>query len=302
VKILSVAIGVKNLASFFAFLPHNKILMLLNFVLETIRYQDLPLGVGDSPQHQVFFEKGKAALKHYHGQLGVLLESYSFFKQSSEAYCYMGLALMLTAASYDQSGYDREGLCKAVGYLDKAKVLPHDPLQLRLIESYIRACFDQLEKAHDLLDKLPPCLEVKMQRHALYAQELKQAEAEGLFTELCTAVQPERQKDLYTSMAWLYLKLNDLPKGLALLEQNLLTSPQDPWLNHTLSLFYFQLGDLQKTKLHNDKTLTTTRFPVALALRQELRKRSSYLFQRLLFRTGISLLVLTIGLRIVGSS
>ncbi len=275
---------------------------LLNFVLDTLHDKDLPVGVSASPQHKVFFEKGKGVLKTYHGQLGVLLESYDLFKQSSESYCYMGIALILTAASYSQNDYDREGLCKAVGYLDKAKALAHDHLQARLIEAHIRSCFDQLEKAHHILDSLPSCLEVKMLRHSFFAQEVKQAQAESLFTELSSVVQREQQKDLATSMAWLYLKLNHTSRGLEVLNHQLEQDPYDPWLNHTLSLFYFQLGNLEKTKHHNDKTLSSTRFPVALALRQELRNLKKFFFQRVLFRTGVSLVLLTIGLRIVAET
>jgi tetratricopeptide (TPR) repeat protein len=100
-------------------------------------------------------------------------------------------------------------------------------------------------------------------------------------------------------MAWVYLKLNDLARGLELLRQNLEKNPQDPWLNHTLSLFYFQLGDYQKTKWHNDQTLKLKRFPVALALQQELNKMQTFFLTRVLFRTGLSLLIIAIGLKVV---
>ena len=271
----------------------------LNAVLDMIQPQNLPLGVSDSPQCKVYFEKGKTVLRNYHGQLGVLLTAYDYFKQSSESYSYMGMALILGAASYTQQGYDRTGLSQAVGWLDKAKALPHDYVQLGLIEAHLRACFDQLKKAHSILDKLPKCLEVKMLRHNLLTQELKQPEAEGLFLELITSVQPEQQQDLTISMAWVYLKLNDFTQGLELLRQNLEKNPQDPWLHHTLSLFYFQLGDLKKTKIHNDKTLKSEQFPVALSLQRELRSVQTFALKRVLFRTGLSLLIITVGLRII---
>ncbi len=292
---------VKNTASLCIFILHNQSMSTLNAVLDMIQPQSLPLGVSDSPQCKVCFEKGKAALRNYHGQLGVLLTAYDCFKQSSESYSYMGMALLLGVASYTQQGYDRTGLSQAVGWLDRAKALPHDGLQLGLIEAQLRACFDQFEKAHRILDRLPECLEVKMLRHNLLTQELREVEAKGLFLELVKTVQPEQQQDLTISMAWVYLKLNDFTKGLELLRQNLEKNPQDPWLNHTLSLFYFQLGDLKKTKIHNDKTLKSEQFPVALALQRELHKIQTLALKQVLFRTGLSALIVTLGLRIVAS-
>jgi tetratricopeptide (TPR) repeat protein len=272
---------------------------MLELILDVLQEKDCPSGVVDSPQRKVRFEKGKAVLKHYHGQVSVLLQAYDCFKQSSEAYYYMGIAMLLTSASYTDHGYDREGLKKAVGCLDKAKALSHDTVQLTLIEAHIRRCFGQVEKARQLLDKLPDCLEVKLHRHALFAQELKQAEAEGLFAELVTSVQSEQQKDLYTSMAWLYFHLKERARGLELLQQKLETDPEDPWFNHMASLFYFEQGNLEKTRLHNDKTLITMRLPVAVALRKELQKLRHYNIKQMMFRTGMSLVVLTIGLRLV---
>jgi tetratricopeptide (TPR) repeat protein len=275
---------------------------MLEFALETLQNSYLPLGVSDSPQKQVLFERGKTALKNYHGNLGVLLESLDHFKQSSEAYCYMGIALVLTTASYSKDGYDCEGLSKAVGWLDQAKALPHDPLQAGLIEAHIRACFDQLEKAHRILDRLPDCLEAQMHRLSLYTQEAKQGQAEQLFEDLVINVNADQQKDLYISMAWLYLNLKDTPRGLALLTQQLELEGHDPWLHHTLSLFYLQQGDLQKTKLHNDKTLSIAKLPVALAIRKELRQLQRFVWQRLFFRVGLSSVMLTISLRILAET
>jgi tetratricopeptide (TPR) repeat protein len=280
--------------------PHNRTLMsMLEFVHETLHNSNLPVNQVDSPQHQVRFEKGKAALKNYHGHLGELLESLDHFKHSSETYCYMGIALVITAASYTKEGYDRHGLSQAIGWLDKVKALPHDTLQAGLVEAHIRACFDQLEKAHSLLDRLPDCLEVQMLRLSFYTQNEEQIQSEKLFLDLVARVNNHQRKDLYTSMAWLYLRLKEVPKGLSLLGQQLELDPQDPWIHHTMSLFYLQQGDLEKTKLHNDKTLSLKAFPVALAIRKELKQLKRFAWQRLLFRVGLSSVMLTISLRIL---
>ena len=275
---------------------------MLSLALETLHNSRFPIGVPDSPQHQVAFEKGKATLKNYYGHLGELLESLDYFRQSSEAYCYMGVALVLSAASYSKDGYDREGLSKAVGYLDQAKTLPHDTHQAALIEAYIRSCFDQLEKAHRILDRLPNCLEAQMLRLSLFAQDQQQIQAERLFKELAPKVNRDQQKEICTSVAWLYLRLKEIPKGVALLTQQLEQDPYDPWIHHTLSLFYLQQGDLEKTKLHNDKTLSIKTFLVALALRKELRQLQRFSWQRLLFRVGVSSVMLTISLRILAGT
>lgn len=266
--------------------------------MDIIRLQDLPVGQWDCPQSKVYFEKGKTALKDYHGQLGVLLTAYDYFKQSSETYCYMGVALIVRAASFE-GGYNRIGLSIAMGWLDKAKALPHDVLQARLIEADIRSCFDQFEKAHDILNRLPTCLEVKKLRYTLFAQELRISEAEKLYAELADV--PEQQ-ELGVGMAWVYFKTNNIARGVEVLCSSLEKYPQDPWLHHTLSLFYFQTGDLKKTRWHNDQTLKLKKFPVALALQKELKKVQTFALKQRLFRTGLYLIFITLSLRIVAES
>lgn len=194
--------------------------------------------------------------------------------------------------------YDPKGLAQAVEWLDKAKVLPHDSFQAILIEADLRSCFSQFEKAHHLLDQLPLCLETKVLRHGLLARELRQHEVERLSLEIMPLLQAEQQ-ELIISEAWMYAHLNDTAKGIELLEQRLQSNPHDLWLKHTLSLFYWKLGDVKTSRAHNRAVLKINPLPLALDLQQELLKLRVFFARRLLFKTSLSLLLFTAGVRIL---
>jgi tetratricopeptide (TPR) repeat protein len=250
---------------------------MLNFILDAILSLQLPLGVQDSPKAKALFEQGKAKVRSYHGHPQALLEALSLFKQSSESYAYIGIAKVITAASY-QSGdsYSHEGLGKAIGWLDRTKALPHDPLELALTEVSIRVCFQQYAKAHQLLDGIlqhhPEHFAARASKLELYCCEEKTEQAEALFSHLLPEATDEQKKGLYQHLYFLYVKSGLTYKAKEILLEILYLEPDNPWMHHNISISYLQLGDLPNSRAHNAKALKLMEFPAALAVRQELKR------------------------------
>lgn len=250
---------------------------MVNFILDSVLKLELPTGAADTPERKAFYVEAKKKVKSYHGQPDVLLEAIALLERSSEAYACIGLAQVLTAAAYlAGDAYDREGLTKAVGYLDKAKALPHDAFELGLTEASIRTAFAQDEKAKELLYRLieayPDALEPHMELLHNYVLNRELEQAETLYGKLLPATPGADRKALYDSMYQLYILEGRFERAIEFLKKALLLEPHNPWTHHNLSLIYLHMGEIAQSRHHNKKALGIMPFGNALMVKEELKR------------------------------
>jgi tetratricopeptide (TPR) repeat protein len=111
-----------------------------------------------------------------------------------------------------------------------------------------------------------------MSRLELYCHEEKTDKAEALFSHLLPEVTVEQKKTLYRQLYFLYARLGLTYKAKEILQDILFLDPDNPWMHHNMSIVCLQLGDLNKSRDHNAKALKLMEFPVALMMRQELKR------------------------------
>jgi len=250
---------------------------MVNFILNFVIKLELPTGLADTPERKAFYVKAKTKIKSYHGHPDVLLDALALLERSSEAYAYIGIAQILTAAAYlSGDAYDREGLAKAVGYLDKARALSHDAFELSLTEVSIRTAFAQDEKAKELLQQLveeyPDASEPQVELLHNHVLNGESEQAEKLYEKLLLVIPEPERKALYDSMYRLYISEDRPERAIECLKKSLVLEPHNPWTHHNISLLYLHSGEIAQSRLHNKKALRIMPFGNALIVKEELKR------------------------------
>lgn len=227
------------------------------------------------------YEEGLDIVNSYRGHPAVFLDGLNAFQATrSTPYAYAGIAFTLTVAASgeDTSKAIKQGLEKAMHWLEKSQYLEPDRLEINFIEATIYMYGKDLRNSRVVLDYLNQqdsrnnyyvCL---TEMNYWRKRGLKQQYFQWFQQAMKTADNNRRQAFVLNSLANFYLENRMYEKSIKAFQKVVKLDPNDPWAWHNMSLMFLDMKQLKEAGQCNKVALSIMDFGAARQIEQEIKK------------------------------
>lgn len=243
-----------------------------DFMLKYFEEFEFPTNDEITEKAEVIYNAANDVILMYRGHYGDLMRAFQLFIATGcRPYAYLGAARVLIGASYLSGGaYEDAGLDDAQKYLDNARAIIPNHIEIPLQQARIyvsrrdykkfKEALDQIGQRPEAKNNLSYCmLQIRYWEHQRDMQncEIWHSKAQAL------AVTNSQKLDALNRLASAYMGFGNDIRALQLYEQVVKLDPNDPWAWHNMSIMANKRRNFSLGGQYNRNALNIMEFGVA---------------------------------------